>query len=182
MAQEEKKMDMQSAMEVYKKLATPGAPHRLLALLAGSWNTRHRYWMEPDKPPTESSGLCEQKMVMEGRFLQQEFSGEMMGNRFAGIGFFGYDNNTEKYISTWLDNMGTGIYFFEGTAGPDGRSIVQTCRYDDPVQGATEWRSVTRLVDGDTYAVEMFSTDKSGKENCDGGYLHAEAVKKKQNE
>jgi len=46
-----------------------------------------------------------------------------------------------------------------------GRNIVQTCRYDDPVQGATEWRSVTRLVDDDTYVVEMYSTDKSGKEN-----------------
>ena len=164
MAQEEKKMDMQSMMEVYKELATPGAPHRLLAHLAGSWNATHKSWMEPDQPPTESSGTCEQKMILDGRFLQQELSGEMMGSPFTGIGFMGYDNHTKKYVSTWLDNMGTGIYLFEGSAGPDGRSIVQTCRYDDPVQGVMEWRSVTRLVDDNTYAVEMYGTDKSGKE------------------
>jgi hypothetical protein len=171
MAREEKKMDMQS-MEVYKELATPGAPHRLLALLAGSWKTAHKYWMQPDQPPTQSSGSSEQKMILDGRFLQQEFSGEMMGSPFSGIGFFGYDNHTKKYVSTWLDNMGTGIYLFEGAAGPDGRSIVQTCRNDDPVQGPMEWRSVTKLVDDNTYVVEMYGTDKNGieKKMMEGTY------------
>jgi hypothetical protein len=164
MATEEKKIDLQSAMEVYQRMATPGAPHRLLALLAGSWSSEHKYWMEPDQPPTESTGNSEQMMILDGRFLQQEFSGEMMGSPFSGFGFLGYDNNTQKYVSTWLDNMGTGIYFFEGSAGADGRSIVQSCKYDDPVQGLKEWRSVTRLVDDNTYAVEMYSTDQSGKE------------------
>jgi len=160
----EQKMDMQSKTELFKELATPGAPHRLLALLAGSWNTRHRYWMEPDQPSTESSGFCEQKMILDGRFLQQEFSGEMMGSPFTGFGVLGYDNNTKKYVSTWLDNMGTGIYYFEGSAGADGKSIVQTCKYDNSVDDTTEWRSVTRLVDDNTYAVEMYGTDQSGKE------------------
>src|SRR5689334_14429016 len=98
MAAEEKQgtMDMQAMMEAYSKLATPGAPHRLLARMAGSWNARIKSWVEPDLPPTESVGTCEQKMVLEGRFLQQEFSSEMMGNPFNGIGFMGYDNNTKK--------------------------------------------------------------------------------------
>lgn len=164
MAKEEQGMDMQSKAEVFKELATPGAPHRLLALLAGSWNTKHKYWMEPDQPSTESSGSCEQRMILDGRFLQQEFNGETMGSPFTGFGFLGYDNNTKKYVSTWLDNMGTGIYYFEGSAGADGRSIVQSCQYNDPVLGITEWRSVTRLVDDNTYAVEMYGIDGGGKE------------------
>ena len=103
-------------------------------------------------------------MILGGRFLQQEFSGEMMGSPFEGFGIMGYDNHTKKYVSTWVDTMGTAILYFEGTAGPDGKSITQTARYDDPVQGPMEWRSVTTIVDDRTLTMEMYSTGKSGKE------------------
>ncbi len=36
---EDKKIDMQEIMEIYKKVGTPGAPHKLLAKLEGSWTT-----------------------------------------------------------------------------------------------------------------------------------------------
>ena len=51
-------MDMQAMMETYKKLATPGEPHKQFASLAGSWTTKTKEWMEPGKPPTESTGTC----------------------------------------------------------------------------------------------------------------------------
>ena len=157
-------MDMQAAMEVYKKLATPGAPHKLLARMAGSWTTRTKSWMGPDSPPMESTGTCEQKMLLGGRFLQQEFAGDMMGSPFNGIGFNGYDNHTGKYVSTWMDTMSTAILYFEGTAGADGKTITQTARYDDSVQGPMLWRSVTRITGDNTVFFELYGTGKSGKE------------------
>ena len=78
--QQEGKMDMQAMMDIYKKLGTPGAPHKVLASMVGSWSTKIKSWMEPDKPPMESTGTCEQKMLLGGRFLQQEFTGDMMGS------------------------------------------------------------------------------------------------------
>ena len=60
--------------------------------------------------------------------------------------------------------MSTGIYFFEGTAGPDGKTITQESRYDDPVQGPMKYRAVTRIVDDNTLVFEMYGTDKRGKE------------------
>lgn len=161
---QKKTMDMQSMMEIYRELATPGDPHKLLAGMAGSWSVRSMCTMEPGKPPMESTGTSEQKMILGGRFLQQEFNGEMMGSPFTGIGFAGYDNHTGKYVSTWMDTMGTGIYYFEGTAGADGKTITQTCSYDDPVRGPMKWRSVTRIVDNNTLEFEMYCTDNSGKE------------------
>lgn len=159
------KMDMQAMTEVCQRLATPGAPHKLLAHMAGSWNTRTKCWSEPDKPPMESTGTCQQRMLLGGRFLQQEFTGEMMGSPFTGIGLAGYDNHTRKHVSTWMDSMGTGIHFFEGTASADGKIITQTSRYDHPVQGPVQWRTVTRIVDDDTLVFDMYSTGKSGKED-----------------
>lgn len=161
---QEGKMDMQAIMKIYQKMGTPGAPHKRLAKLEGSWITRTKGWMEPDKPPVESTGACRQKMILDGRFLQQEYTGKMMGSPFKGINLIGYDNHTKKYVSTWIDSMSTGIYFFEGTASPNGKTVTQESRYDDPVRGPMSWRSVSRIVNADTMAYEMFITAKGGKE------------------
>ncbi|HTZ39712.1 MAG TPA: DUF1579 domain-containing protein [Syntrophales bacterium] len=155
---------MDQAMEVYRKLGTPGAPHKLLAGMAGSWTARTLSWMEPGTPPVEWMGTSEQKMVLGGRYLQQEFKGEMMGSPFSGIGFTGYDNQTRKYVSTWMDSMSTGIMYFEGTAGADDKTITQTAQFDDPVRGPMQWRSVTKMVDDNTVQFDMYGKEKGGKE------------------
>lgn len=158
-----KETDMQSMMNIYRELSTPSAPHNLLTKMEGSWSVKSTCWMEPGNP-VESTGTSVQKMILDGRFLQQVFSGDMMGSPFSGMGYSGYDNHTKKYVSTWMDTMGTGIYYFEGTADAEGRTISQTCNYDDPVQGPVKWRSVTRLVDDDTLEFEMYTTKESGNE------------------
>ena len=160
-----KPTEMESMCAVYQELATPGAPHKLLAEMAGSWSVKSTCRMESDGPPMESTGTAEQRMILDGRFLQQEYSGEMMGGLFTGIGFTGYNNHTGKFVSTWMDTFGTGIYYFEGSAGPDGKTITQTCSYDDPVRGPLNWRSVTRIVDDNHLEFEMYTTDKSGRED-----------------
>ena len=158
------KMDMKAMMDVYKKLATPGTPHKQLASMAGTWNTKTKSWMDPTQPPMESTGACEQVALLGGRFLQQTCTGEMMGSPFTGIGITGYDNHTKKYVTTWMDSMGTGIYFFEGTASADGKTITQESRYDDPIQGPMTWRGVTKIVNDDSQVFEMYGTSKGGKE------------------
>jgi hypothetical protein len=160
----ETNIDMQKIMEIYQKIGTPGEPHRLLAKLEGSWTTRSKGWMGPDKPPVESSGTCEQKMILGGHYLRQEYAGDMMGRPFTGISLLGYNNHTGKYESIWLDSMSTAIYYFIGTASKDGRTITQTCSYDDPVRGPAVWRTVNRIRDDNTIEFEMFVTPRGKKE------------------
>ena len=112
----------------------------------------------------EGTGTCEQKMLLGGRYLQQTYTGKMMGSTFTGINIIGYDNYTKKYVSTWIDSMSTGIYYFEGTAGAGSKTITQKSSYDDPVRGPMVWRSVTRIVDRNTLKYEMYLTPKRGKE------------------
>jgi len=161
---QEDKLNIEAMMITYKELAIPGIPHQQLAYLEGTWTTRTRSYMEPDKPPMETTGTCVQKMLLGGRYLQQVYTGDMMGDPFSGINIIGYDNHTGKYVSTWIDTMSTGIYYFEGTMAADGWTITQECSYDDPVRGPMTWRSVTRFVDGDTMEVGMYLRPQGGEE------------------
>ncbi len=164
MAAQKTKMDMQKMMEIYKKVGTPGEQHKLLAKLEGSWTTRTKSWSVPDAPPAESTGACERKLILNGHYLQEEYSGDMMGIPFTGISILGYNNHTKKYETTWCDSLSTAIFKFEGTANRAGNIITQECRYDDPARGPAVWRTVTRVRDDNTVEFEMFLTPRGKKE------------------
>ena len=160
----EKQMDPQAMMEAYAKLATPGEQHKQLASLAGSWTTKTKEWMEPGKPPTESAGSVEMKTVLDGRFLQQEFTGEMMGHPYSGMGISGYDNLRKRYVSTWIDTMGTGVFVMEGTAGADGKTITLKGQHAELGGGHMSHRAVWKIVDSNTQIFDMYGTHDGGKE------------------
>ncbi len=160
----QKPMDPQAMMEEYKKLATPGEPHKLYASLAGSWTTNTKEWMDPNKPPTESTGSVQMKMLLDGRFLQEEFTGNMMGQPYSAVGVHGYDNLRKKYVTTWLDTMGTGIFTMEGTASADGKTITLKGRHDELGGGYMTHRGVWKFPDNDTQTFEMYGAHNGGKE------------------
>ena len=160
----EKPMDQQAMMELWKKLGTPGEPHKLLATLAGSWTTKTKEWMEPGKPPVESTGTAEMKMLLDGRFLYQEYHAQMMGQPYSGIGIDAYDNMTKKYVTTWIDSMGTGIFMMEGTASADGKTITLKGSHPEPGGGKMTHRAVWKIVDNNSQTFDMYGAHHGGKE------------------
>jgi hypothetical protein len=160
----EKPMDQQAMMELWKKLGTPGEPHKLFASLAGSWTTATKEWMEPGKPPTESTGTAEMKMLLDGRFLYQEYNSQMMGQPYSGIGIDAYDNMTKKYVTVWIDSMGTGIFMMEGTASADGKTVTLKGSHPEPGGGRMSHRAVWKIVDNNTQTFDMYGTHHGGKE------------------
>ena len=160
----EKPMDPQAMMAVYAKLAQPGEPHKLFASLVGSWTTKTKEWMGPGKPPTESTGSAEMKMLLDGRFLYQEFTGQMMGKPFSGIGIDAYDNLRKRYVTAWMDTMGTGIFTMEGTASADGKTITLTGRHAEPGGGHMTHRAIWKIVDSNTQTFDMYGAHHGGKE------------------
>jgi hypothetical protein len=157
-------MDPQAMMETYAKLAMPGEPHKLFASLAGSWTTKTKSWMEPGKPPMESTGSSEMKILLGGRFLQQDFTGDMMGQPYSGIGISAYDNLRKRYVSTWIDTMGTGIFVMEGTASADGKTITLKGQHEEPGGGHMTHRAIWKIVDNNSQTFEMYGTANHGKE------------------
>ncbi|MBU6433737.1 MAG: DUF1579 family protein [Nitrospirae bacterium] len=160
----EKQMDSQAMMELWKKLAQPGEPHKLFAGLAGNWTTTTKEWMEPGKPPTESTGTADMRMLLDGRFLYQEYNSQMMGQPFSGIGIDAYDNVTKRYVTAWMDTMGTGIFIMEGMASADGKTITLKGQHPEPGGGQMKHRAVWKIIDTNSQTFEMYGTHHKGKE------------------
>ena len=160
----DKPMDKEAMMELWKQLGTPGEPHKLFASIAGSYTTHAKEWMEPGKPPVESDGTSESKMLLDGRFLYQEYHGSMMGQPFHGIGIDAYDNMTKKYVTAWMDSMGTGLFLMEGTASADGKTITLKGSHPEPGGGKMTHRAVWKITDANSQTFEMYGAHGHGKE------------------
>jgi hypothetical protein len=106
-------------------------------------------------------------MIMDGRYQQANHSGNMMGMPFEGQSTLGYDNNSKQFISTWIDNAGTGIMVLKGTWDPGSKSMTLTGKMIDPVSGTnreTDIREVFKVVDDNTQTMEMYCPGMDGKE------------------
>ncbi len=159
-----KPMNPEEMMEIYTKLATPGEQHKLLASLTGSWVTKTKEWMDPQKPPMESTGSSDGKVLLDGRFLQQVNSGTMHGKPYAGIWTVGYDNLLKRYVSTWIASMGTGIFIMDGIASEDGKTITFTGQHAEVGGGHMTHRAIWKIVDSNTQEFVMYGTHHGGKE------------------
>lgn len=153
-------------MEKWMAAGKPGAPHALLAKLAGDWTTVTEMSMAPGAPPMQTAGTATYEAIFEGRFLTQRFKSDFMGMPFEGRGLMGYDNTSKEYHSHWIDSMGTMAMFSKGKAGDDAKVISVGGSYSDPMTGGTkEARNVITIVDDDSHTMEMFEKDAEGKEH-----------------
>ena len=146
------------------KAATPGPQHEVLKKMAGDWNAKVTTQMDPSQPAQVQSSTSTLTMLMDGRYCQEVVSGQMMGQPFSGMGITGYDNVLGKYVSTWIDNMGTGIMTSTGTADASGKVITWAASMTDPVTGkVSKERMVTTIVDDDHHTLEMYGTPPGAK-------------------
>ena len=156
--------EQQALMEKMTKAAMPGPQHEMLKKMAGEWNAKVTMQMDPSQPPEVNQSTSTLTMLMDGRYCQEVTSGNMMGQPFSGMGLTGYDNVLGKYISTWVDNMGTGIMTSVGTADASGKVITWIGTMSDPVTGKqTKERMVTTITDDDHHTFEMYGTPPGGK-------------------
>lgn len=156
--------EQQEMMDKMMKAATPGAQQAGLAKMAGEWTCTVRYQWDPAQPWQESAATATISSLMDGRYIQEVTTSQMMGMPFSGMGITGFDNVLGKYTSIWIDNMGTGIMVSEGTGDASGKVITWTATMSDPVTGKpTKSRMVTTFTDDDHHTFEMYSVPPGAK-------------------
>lgn len=156
--------EQKAMMDKMVKAGTPGPQHAMLAKMAGDWNATVKYQMDPSQPWQEEHSTSTITNLMDGRYSQEVTSGSMMGQPFSGMGITGYDNVTGRFISTWIDNMGTGMLTSTGTMDASGKVINWVGTMSDPMTGKpTKERMVTTFADDDHHTFEMYGVPPGAK-------------------
>ena len=100
----------QAAMAAMQQAGSPSEGHKVLALLAGTWNYTAQFWMSPEAAVETMAGTSTNSLIFGGRFLKQEIRGTMNDQPpFEGVGFTGYDNIRKEYQSVWLPLLQQGV-------------------------------------------------------------------------
>ena len=156
--------NMVEMMKKFEQAGTPGAPHKVLADMAGSWKYVSKWWDSADGKPQQSSGRSTMKMILGGRWLQQDFKGESMGKPFQGMGLLGYDNVTGTYESLWFDTMSTGVAHATGSFDAQTKTIKDSGSHSCPLSPdkKQDFRSEWQIVDKNHMVYSMFGKGIAG--------------------
>jgi hypothetical protein len=152
-------IDKDEMMQKMQAAGTPGPEHKALDAFKGNWKAEVKCWMEPGSSPSVSQATSKVNWTMGGRFLEEEFHGEMMGKPFTGRGLFGFDNTKRKFQSVWMDDMNTAMYRSEGRGESGNKVITLEGRADCPGTGQKDvpMKQVFRVLGPDKHVLEMFN-------------------------
>jgi hypothetical protein len=112
---------------------------------------------------TKMTGVS--KMILDGRYQESRYSGNMIGHPFEGISTTGYNNASKQIESTWVDNMGTGIMNLKGDYDDTSKVMKLKGEVGDQMTGKLKpVRETLAIVDDNTTRMQMFDDDAEGKE------------------
>lgn len=154
-----------AAMEArLREVATPGAQHRWLDALQGRWKAEVQYWMMPNSDPVASTGVMTNDWALDGRFLQMNYVGSMMGQPFQGFGHLGYDKVREQYVGYWVDSMGTQMMNVStGVLSRDQKSLTLRRQALEPLTGKQrQVKEVLTIQSPDEHHWEMWGYAPDG--------------------
>ena len=178
----------QEMMKQMMELSKLNENHKLLADMDGNWNFAIKMWMNPDPnaKPQESKGTATRKSAMGGRYAVMDVTGKMQmpgedgkmkDMQFKGMGIEGYDNVKKKFVSSWIDNMGTGIQFSEGTYDPATKTFTYTSEIEMMPGMKTPVREVIKVPDNNHMSLEWYET-RGGQEKKTMEIAYTRAGKK----
>jgi hypothetical protein len=159
-----KKMTAEEQQKAWMEYGQPGEMHKWMAKMDGTWEGDMTQF-SPDGKTEKSKGTAVYKTILGGRYQEGIHTGNMMGMPFEGRSLTAYDNAKKVWISTWIDNMGTGVMVTEGTYDEKTKTATYKGKMVDPTSSTkeTDFKETISFIDDDTQHVEMFST-VDGKE------------------
>ena len=154
--------DKAEMMKKAEAAGKPGPGHKALEHFVGSWKAEVKCWMEPGGQPQVSKATAKGSWIMNGRFLQEDFQGEMMGKPFNGRSVYGYDNFKHTFNSVWISDMQTSMFQTEGR----GEDANQTIKLQGTASCAATERTdipmkvVLRILGPDRHTFEMYDCSR----------------------
>ncbi len=151
-------------MATITELGTPGAEHAFLNDTIGTFDASMQMWFAPGAEPTVTAGRMVNRWILDGRFIQGDYTGEFGEQPFNGLCLTGYDKALGVYVGTWADSMSTMLLPI--SAGKrDGSAIVFEREMLDMMTGALgKTREVFTVESADRHTFEVYSVFADGSE------------------
>ncbi|MCI0585664.1 MAG: DUF1579 domain-containing protein [Planctomycetes bacterium] len=143
--------EMQEGWKRWQEMCTPGENHAKLAPLLGKWDTKTTIL------GMATQGTSESRWLVDGRWLQEEWSGEMMGQKGRGWVTLGYDNFKKKYVVSFVDSFSTTMNTAAGAWDQTGKVLTAHGFLDEPMTSEQDKpvKYVWRLLSPDRRVFEV---------------------------
>jgi hypothetical protein len=104
---------------------TPGGEHAALNSMVGTFDVHVKVWADPSATPVEETLSCINSWVLDGRWIRSTLAGDVAGEPFNGIGFYGFDRIRQKYEAVWMDTGSTGLVYYKGEFDSDNHMTMR---------------------------------------------------------
>jgi len=141
-------------------LAAPGPEHQRLQAIVGKWDQEIKVWPQPGAKLMTLKGSCENKMILGGRFLVSECTGNMGGMSVESTHIMGFDRRHKKYTTIALDTFGTYYITAAGPYDDSKQAVIMYGEDIDPGLGTQKYDIISRIIGPDKYTVEIVFKDK----------------------
>lgn len=157
--------DSATMAKAWMDYAALGEAHKMMSAENGMWEEDMTMWMSAGAEPMKNKMTADYKTIMGGRYQESNHKGSFMGAPFEGKSTLAFDNATQEYTSSWIDNMGTGMMIMKGKYDPATKMLSMEGECVDPVTKKTKkMRETITIIDDNTRKMEMFDTGYDGKE------------------
>jgi len=165
--------DQEEMMKKVEAAGTPGPAHKALQALVGDWKAEVKCWMDASGSPDVTQGNAKAKWTFNGRFLEEDFHGQMMGKPFTGRTLLGFDNTKQTFNSVWISDTQTSMFTSEGKGDSSNKVITLEGKTSCPATGRKDipMKTVLRLISPDKHVLEMFDGSKGNAKTMEITYI-----------
>jgi hypothetical protein len=157
----QKDKDPQSAVEPRSQ---PGAGQKFLEKFVGEWDVV-KLFFAPSGAALRTGGTCRQSMIHGGRFLQSDFTFGQGTKQTTGTGLIGFEPQTGRFTSVWVDSRQTKMSMRQSKDAFDGNEIVLHAKALGGDGKERQSRTITRLEDdGHRIVHRQYNATADGKE------------------
>ena len=146
-------MTAASALAQQPEAPKPGPEHEMLKKKEGTWTTVMK------SGGAEFKGMVTYKMELGGLWLTGSLESELFGAKFSGRSLESYHAAKKKYVSVWVDSMGTAPVTMEGIYDKEKKMFAMAGEGPGMDGKMTKYRSEAKMPDADTMMMTMWIGD-----------------------
>ena len=149
---------MKEMMARMKAVATPGPHHKALARYLGSWTVDIAMVM-PGAPSQKSSATAVYQWAIDGRWLTQRITGQLMGTPYESFAIMGFDNYAKNHVVVAVSTMDTAMTMARGlVVDPANKVTAVYGTLDEYTTGELHkpFKTVMRTVSDTRHVMEIW--------------------------